>query len=38
MEKIAAAIFERYGMSLAHAERAGGLTNYVWLNGDAVKA
>ena len=36
MEKIAAEIFERYGMSLAHAERAGGWTNCVWLNGDTV--
>ena len=33
---IAADIFKRYGLGIETAERAGGWTNTVWLNGDVV--
>ena len=33
-EKIAADIFKKHGLDFATAERAGGWTNAVWLNGD----
>jgi len=33
-EKMAAEIFRRHGLSFESAERAGGWTNAVWLNGD----
>ena len=35
-EKIAADIFSQYGLSFETAQRAGGWTNAVWLNGDVV--
>jgi aminoglycoside phosphotransferase (APT) family kinase protein len=34
IEKMAAHIFEMYGLSFESASRAGGWTNAVWLNGD----
>ena len=33
-EKIAAVVFHQYGLDFKDAERAGGFTNAVWLNGD----
>jgi aminoglycoside phosphotransferase (APT) family kinase protein len=33
-DEIAAVIFQRHGLSFETAERAGGWTNFVWLNGD----
>ena len=35
-EKLAADIFQQHGLSFETAERAGGWTNAVWLNGDVV--
>ena len=35
-EKIAAEIFKQYGLDFKTAERAGGWTNAVWLNGDVA--
>lgn len=35
-DKIAADIFHQHGLSFKDAERAGGWTNAVWLNGDVV--
>ena len=33
-EKIATIIFEQHGLKYKSAERAGGWTNAVWINGD----
>jgi len=35
-EKIAVKIFRQYGLDFGTAERAGGWTNAVWINGDVV--